>query len=227
MKLEVDYPGKLIVLEGGDCTGKGKQIKMLLSRTRQHHGPGRMLVTEEPWRNPRSPNGLLIDRLLNADHLGIPKEVNPGDGKLLAEEFQTLYFCDRFTHWAKLVYPALKAGKLVICDRERMSTYAYGYAFGLTIAEVARWHELLPPPDLTIWISIPTREAIRRKRKRIGLTEHFEDPDSMKKIGGAYREVFKSRVIPNVVRVSGLGTPEDVHSRIWEHTGPLIMDWRR
>jgi len=226
MKLEVDYPGKLIVLEGGDCTGKGKQIKMLLSRTRQHHGPGRMIVTEEPWRNLKSPNGLWIDRILNADNLGIPKEVNPGDGKLLAEQFQTLYICDRFTHWAKVILPALRAGKIVICDRERMSTYAYGYAFGLKIEEMAAWHELLPPPDLVIWITIPAKEAILRKRKRLGLTEHFEDPETMKQIGSAYRKVFYSRAIPNVVRVSGLGTPEEVSTRIWKHAGPLIMTER-
>lgn len=209
------WTGSHIVPEGGDCTGKGKQVELLVARLSTHIDKERIVVTEEPWRNERSPNGLWIDRLLNADNLDIPKEVNPGDGKLLAEPFQTLYVCDRYTHRVKLVQPALDAGKLVISDRERMSTYAYGYAFGLSLEEIDSWHIFLPPPDLTIWIDIPAEEAIRRKQSRLGLTEHFEDPTSMQLVANAYKTVFESGIIPNVVRVDGVGTPEEVHARIW------------
>lgn len=222
VQLKVVYSGSLLVLEGGDCTGKGKQIKLISNRIATYLGSDRVVVTEEPWRNERSPNGLWIDRLLNADNLGIPKEVNPGDGKLLAEQFQTLYVCDRYTHWVKVILPAILAGKLVISDRERMSTYAYGHAFGLSLEEIHRWHALMPPPDLTIWIDIPAEEAIRRKAAREGQTEHFEDPKSMRLIAGSYKAVFDSELIPNVVRVDGVGTFDEVHERIWMHAGPMI-----
>lgn len=220
------YDGKLIVLEGGDCTGKGKQIELFANRARTHMDMNRVLVTEEPWRDARSPCGLWIDRLLNTNILGIPKEVNPGDGKLLAEEFQTLYVCDRYIDWVKRLLPALQAGKLVISDRERMSTMAYGYAFGLHLGEVLAWHGLMPPPDLTIWIDIPAEEAIRRKQTRAGATEHFEDPASMRLIAEAYNAVYISGLLPNVVRVNGVGTPEEVHARIWEYACPYINEER-
>ena len=216
-ELKLTWPGSLVVIEGGDCTGKGKQIQLLSNRAATYLGSDRVVTTEEPWRNIQSPNGLWIDRLLNADTLGIPKEVNPGNGKLLAEEFQTLYVCDRYTHWVKVILPAMMASKLVISDRERMSTYAYGFAFGLPLEVIHSWHSLLPPPDITIWIDIPAEKAIRRKQGRLGVTEHFEDPKSMNMVANAYQEVFDSGLIPNVVRVDGMGTPEEVHTRIWEH----------
>lgn len=216
VELKVRYPGSLIVLDGGDCSGKGKQVEMVSRRFRTLLGTDRVITTEEPWRNERSPNGLWIDRLLNADNLGIPKEINPGDGGLLAEQFQTLYLCDRYTHWVKVILPAMLASKLVISDRERMSTFAYGHAFGLDLAEIAQWHALLPPPDMTVWIDVPAEEAIRRKQGRQGLTEHFEDPASMRRIANAYREVFDSGLLPNIVRIDGVGTPEEVHARVWD-----------
>ncbi len=50
-------------------------------------------------------------------------------------------------HWVSLILKLLQEGAIVVCGRERMSTYAYGHAFGLDVDEIHAWHALLPVPD--------------------------------------------------------------------------------
>lgn len=225
--LRLEWPGSLLALSGIDFCGKGVQTKLLAQVFQTLLGDDSVVVTEEPWRNPQSPNGLRIDRLLRAKEFGIVKEVNPGDGKLVAEAFQTLYVCDRYTHWVKLILPAMLEGKLVISDRERMSTYAYGHAFGLSLEQIHSWHVLLPPPDMTIWIDITAEEALRRKSGRTKTVEHFEDPRSLRLTAQAYLDVFESGLIPNVVRIDGMGSTEEVFKRILDAVADYLPETRQ
>lgn len=106
-----------VTFEGIEGTGKSTQIAML----RKHlEGLGReVLVTLEP-------GGSRIGRELRKMLLHMESKDLTGETELF------LYLADRAQHVAKVIVPALKAGKVVLSDRFCDSTVAYqGYGRGL------------------------------------------------------------------------------------------------
>ncbi len=77
-----------------------------------------------------------------------------------------LYVADRADHVAKVILPALSAGKVVVCDRYVDATIAYqGIARGLGAELVASLHRLLfddLKPDLTLLFDLPPDVSLRR-----------------------------------------------------------------
>ena len=82
-----------------------------------------------------------------------------------------LYAAARRQHLVEKVLPALKEGKIVICDRFIDSSLAYqGYARGLGIDEVLNVNLFATKgmlPDLTIYFKIDAFEGLKRINKDI------------------------------------------------------------
>ncbi|MDH3241777.1 MAG: dTMP kinase [Alphaproteobacteria bacterium] len=147
--------GKLITFEGGEGAGKSTHAKRLakflegrgldVTRTRE---PGGSEGAEE------------IRRLL--------VEGAPGRWTPLTETF--LYAAARADHVARLVEPALAAGRWVISDRFTDSTLAYqGYGHGLDAATIETVNALAAGglmPDLTVLLDLPVDEGLARAGKR-------------------------------------------------------------
>ncbi|MBU3942499.1 dTMP kinase [Patescibacteria group bacterium] len=108
------YPGKFIVIEGLDGSGKTVQVTKL-AEFLVNNGQN-VLVTEEPTINSEA--GRKVKEILR-DHL----EIDP-------LEFQKLYIQDRKENLNNQVIPALREGKTVISARYFFSTFAYGTAHG-------------------------------------------------------------------------------------------------
>lgn len=209
----LDLPGKLFVIEGPDGCGKGTQIKWLVRELRKGYPDREVVVTHEPWDEPESPDGMRIRRVLKHQET----EIDPGDGHIDSKKFQKLYVGDRYLHWAILIVRKLSEGAIVICDRERMSTYAYGYAFGLDVDEIHSWHVLFPIPDKFIFLDAPaaicSERLVKRAAKRGEELEFFETTEKIKKVVGAYRHIRDTGLLP-IVSVDGTGHPKQVFTRV-------------
>ncbi|KKQ94872.1 MAG: Thymidylate kinase [candidate division CPR2 bacterium GW2011_GWC1_39_9] len=208
--MELVFPGRFIVLEGNEGSGKGTQIEVLKKRLETLYPGKEIISTTEPWDDPASPEGQRIKRILQEKE----KEINPGE-KFDAVKFQTLYIADRYIHWAKLIIPALKRGAIILSDRERLSTYAFTLAYGGSLDEAVSWHRLLPVPDMTLYLRVTPEVSV----KRIGLRkdkqiEIFDKTESVRKVFNAYEEVIASRVIPNIEVVNGEESEEVVSESI-------------
>jgi dTMP kinase len=84
----------------------------------------------------------------------------------------------RRRHLVETVWPALDAGKWVVCDRFVDSTTAYqGYGGNVEPARLAELHRLIADdfiPDLTLVFDVPVEIGLARAAKRRGGEARFE-----------------------------------------------------
>ena len=160
--------GRFITFEGGEGAGKSTQLKRLAETLRER---GREVVTtREPGGSPGAEQ---IRSLL------VSGEPDRWDGMTEA----LLHFAARRDHLRATVWPALKAGKWVLCDRFADSTLAYqGYGRGLPIADLQALQRVALgdfAPDLTLILDLPVAEGFARAAGRAGSADRFErlDPD--------------------------------------------------
>ncbi|UCB52228.1 MAG: dTMP kinase [Candidatus Zixiibacteriota bacterium] len=146
--------GLLITLEGIDSCGKTTQARKLASYLRKR-GYG-VLLTREPGgdRIAEKVRRILLSKT-NSEMTDLTELL--------------LYQASRSQLTERTIRPALRAGRVVICDRYSDSSLAYqGYGRGLSkivIKQLNRIASLGIVPDLTILIDVPVRTSLERKRK--------------------------------------------------------------
>lgn len=143
--------GLFIVFEGADGSGKSTQLRLLAEylerggvvpvRTRE---PGGDAVAEQI-------RDLLLDK---------------SNAQMDAVTEALLYAAARASHVRQTLKPALAEGKVVLCDRFLLSSYAYqGYGRGLGVDLVRRINAPAVDgclPDATVFINIPPERAFAR-----------------------------------------------------------------
>jgi dTMP kinase len=143
-----------ITLEGPEGSGKTSQLPGLADFLRQK---GFDLITT------REPGGTSIGDqirkvLFDLDNKGM----NPRSEILL---FQA----SRAQLVDEVIQPALKLGKVVLCDRYADSTLAYqGYGHGVdmkTLREIVGFATGGLKPDLTVFLDISVEEGLNRRNK--------------------------------------------------------------
>ncbi|WMJ79987.1 dTMP kinase [Clostridium sp. MB40-C1] len=146
--------GVFITIEGPDGSGKTSVIELL-----------KIYLCEKnvKYIATREPGGINISEQIR--NVILDKENIAMDGRTEA----LLYAASRRQHMAERVIPALKNGKLVICDRFVDSSLAYqGYARGIGIDEVMNINEFAIEgymPDLTLYLDIEPEIGLERISK--------------------------------------------------------------
>ena len=164
-------PGRFITFEGGEGAGKSTQIARLAARLEGEGIP--VVVTREPGGTPTAET---IRRLLLS---GLAQELGP-DGEAV------LFAAARADHVERVIRPALRAGKWVLCDRFADSTRVYqgvgGGADSAMLDALERVAVGRTRPDLTIILDIPVKVGLARAAKRQaevgGPTDRFEREDA-------------------------------------------------
>lgn len=169
--------GLFVVLEGPDKSGKSTQARLLVERLR---ALGRDVV------HTREPGGTSFAEEIRRILLSTEHKVDP-----VAELL--LYEASRAQHTEETVRPALKAGKVVVCERYTLSTRVYqGYARGIDMARVDAANELATgglKPDLTVVLDIPSDEFEARDSGR-KLDRLESEPESFRaKVREGYRKL--------------------------------------
>jgi dTMP kinase len=146
--------GLFITVEGPEGSGKSTHIQLL---ARWFRAAGRTVVVT------REPGGTRLARTLRQYLLHTQTAVAPLSELLL-------YEADRAQHMDECILPALKQGRVVLCDRFSDSTLAYqGYGRGLdtqlirTLNRIASFGRL---PDLTLLLDVPVRQGLRKASAR-------------------------------------------------------------
>ena len=194
--------GLFITFEGGDGCGKTTQIE-LLDKYLKNKGFD-TLLTREP--GAKGLGVKLREILLNYDG-----EVSPQ-----CESF--LFLADRAQHIDCIIKPALKEGKIILCDRHTDSTVAYqGYGRGLDIEEIKTLNNIATgglKPDLTIVLDVDVETSMQRVGK---------EKDRMESAGIEFFERVRNGFLkiaeqePKRVKViSSSDTIESIHKQIVE-----------
>ena len=173
--------GKFITFEGGEGAGKSTQIRLLADRLA---ASGRAVVmTREPGGTPTAED---IRRVLLA---GVAEQLGPhGEAVLFAAA--------RADHVDRVIRPALRAGKWVLCDRFSDSTRVYqgvsGGADPAVLDALDRVAVGRTQPDLTFILDVPAAVGLARAAKR--MAESGTAPDRFERdvvaLHDARREAF-------------------------------------
>lgn len=200
-----------ITLEGIEGTGKSTQSKRLAKRLR---GEGYdCLLTREPGGTPI---GREIRRVI----------LSPKHGRMSPETELGLYFSDRAQHLREVVWPALEAGRVVVCDRFTDSTLAYqGYGRGLPLRLIRSLDRVMTGefrPTVTLLLDIPAEEGLRRALRRNRQSAAHRKEGRFEEEALAFHDRVRKgylkmarREPDRYVTVNAEGTMKDVHDSLW------------
>ncbi|WP_217588382.1 dTMP kinase [Lentibacillus saliphilus] len=181
--------GSFITIEGGEGAGKTTILKTIGTILREKGYD--VVVTREPGGIDIAES--IRDIILDPAHTMM-------DGRTEA----LLYAASRRQHLVEKVIPALKAGKIVLCDRFIDSSLAYqGYARGLDMEDVLNINQFAienAMPDLTLLFDITPEEGLRRIAQNDQREKNRLDMENMQfheRVYEAYHQLadrFSSRI---------------------------------
>lgn len=192
--------GLFITFEGADGCGKTTQL-MLLAKYLKAQGR-EVVVTREP--GARGLGEKIREILLNYD----------GEVSSRAEAF--MFLADRAQHIDVIVNPAIKSGKIVLCDRHTDSSVAYqGYGRRLDIDEIKRLNSIATngkKPDMTLIFDIDVETSMAR----VGDTKDRMESSGVEffnRVRNGYLEIAKQE--PNRVKVLDASKSiEEIHKNV-------------
>jgi dTMP kinase len=139
------FPGRLLVFEGLDGSGKSTQAA-LLGKWLQAQGY-RVFFTE--WNSS--------DLVSNVIRRGKKK------GLLTPTTFSLLHATDFADRFDRKILPPLRAGYLVVCDRYAYTAFVRDAARGCDPAWVRTIYSFAPRPDRVFYFRVPVGTTLRRK----------------------------------------------------------------
>jgi dTMP kinase len=216
--------GKFIVFDGPDGSGKTTQLTRLAERLA---AAGLEVV------RGKDPGGTVIGNRVRSvllDH-------DLSEMDVRCETF--LFMASRAQLVGELVDPALKAGKVVLCDRFISSTWAYQGAAGYDVSRIVELGRLAVGdvwPNLTLIIDVPAEEGFQRTGRRPhhagrnrkngagqGLLVGDAQPDAMEARPIAFHRKVRQLFLQlpaeypgKVVVIDGRRPSEQVHGSVWE-----------
>jgi dTMP kinase len=138
--------GLLIAFEGLDQSGKETQAQLLCEWLRQQARPVRFVS----FPDYTTPIGQELGRALQSERAYGP------------DVMQLLFVANRYERGPE-IERWLADGCVVVCDRYRASSVAYGEAHGLDPGWLDDLQRFLPQPDLTLVLDIAPETALGRK----------------------------------------------------------------
>lgn len=154
--LKEDFPGKLIVLEGPDGSGRSSHIKLL----------GEWLE----WQGfAVQTMGLKRSKLLGEDLNSLGK-----NNELHHRTRVLLYATDFYDQIENRIVPALRAGFIVLADRYTLTLMARATSRGLDSEYMRGLYRYAPRPDLRLRLDISPRTAFHRLFSAKQALSHFE-----------------------------------------------------
>ncbi len=199
--------GRFITFEGGEGSGKSTQIKLLTRRLGQTGVD--VLMTREPGGSPGAE--------------AIRHVILSGAAKPFGADVEAMLFAAaRQDHVARMIRPALDAGRWVLCDRFLDSTQVYQGTLGKvgtrTLNALERVAVGATRPDLTLILDVPAEIGLARAafRRAESSPDRFEGEELAfhQQLRDAYREL-PQRHPERCMLVDAAGDPEKVADAIW------------
>lgn len=197
-----------ITFEGPDGSGKTTVIKKLVDKLLTDKPNLQYVLTREPGGNIKE-----AERIRNI--------ILDNDSNLSSMAEALLFTASRRIHIDRILLPALKENKLVLCDRYIDSFYVYqGLARGLGLDVVRKMTEMVIEglvPDITVYLSItPEQSEYRRKvAKDVSDRMDSQNLDFHKKVIKGYKQLINEDPERFIV-VDAWQSADDVLNEIYE-----------
>ena len=217
-----EVKGKIIVIEGTDCSGKATQSELLVKRLKKE---GKKCINISfPCYD--TPTGKIVGgAYLGKPEIGHSYFDNPVD---LDPRVASLYYAADRKYNIKKVLDYVNDGYYVILDRYVTSNLAhqgckiedkderfYMYQW---IDKLEYWLLDLPKPDITIFLHVPYDFTKELEKNRDILDEHEKSPDHLKNAERAYIELSElynwNRI--ECIKDNKLRSIEDISEEIYK-----------
>lgn len=208
--------GFFISLEGGDGSGKSTIIQQMAEWLGEWDLPH--ILTREP-------GGIRIAE-------GIRKIIlNPEHTEMSERTEALLYAAARSQHLAEKVEPALREGKIVLCDRFIDSSLAYqGYARGIGIEEILSINAFATYgrfPDLTFYLDVEPEVGLARiaagHEREVNRLD-LEKLDFHNKVREGYHIVAKM-YSERIITIDAGRSPEQVADEVQKYLRTAIEEF--
>ncbi len=206
--------GLFITFEGNDGSGKSSALHTIMEKL-QKSGYD-VLYSREPGGSKVAEK--IREVILDKDNLGMDDRTEA-----------LLYAASRREHLDKTIIPALKEGKIILCDRYIDSSLAYqGYARNIGIDEVYKMNLFATEsllPDLTILVCVRPEIGMQRIKKDNREMDRLEleKMSFHQKVYEGYLELAKK--FPERIKViDGEQTREKVVEDIEKVLMPLLKE---
>ena len=206
--------GLFIVLEGPDGAGISTQTALLQAGLVQHGM--KAVATKEPTSGPI---GSVIRQGLT-HRLVYPPNQTLGD-----DVMALLYAADRLDHLRADIVPRLDLGTHVVCDRYRLSSYAYqGFTLGQEWVRAINKRSIAP--DVTFFIDVPPAVSQARIKKRGNYVELYETDERLRPIYANYLQLVEQARAEgeNIITIDGKLSVDEVAAAILRHTLERVVD---
>ncbi|MBQ3307081.1 MAG: thymidylate kinase [Bacilli bacterium] len=215
--------GKIIVIEGTDCSGKETQSKLLEKRLNEK---GRKCIRFSfPMYD--TPTG----KIVGGSYLGKP-EISPSlfeEGAVNVDPHVVClyYAADRKYNMPK-IEKYLNEGYYVILDRYTTSNLAHQgskikddderFNMYQWIDKLEYWLLKLPKPDITIFLHVPYENTIELRKNREFIDEHEKSEEHLKSAEKAYVELSELYNWEKIecIKDNKLRTIEDINDEIFK-----------
>lgn len=162
--------GKLIVVEGGDGSGRSSQINLLVDWLEiGGHATVRVGLKH---------SALVSEELERAQQ-----------GNILSHTTLSLFYATDFAdQFENKILPALKAGFIVLCDRYIYTLMARDLVRGMDEAWLTNLYGIALVPDAVFYLAVPPEELVQRTLAKYASLDYWESGMDL----GLSRDMFDS-----------------------------------
>ncbi len=162
--------GKLIVVEGGDGSGRSTQINLLVDWL---EGGGHATVRV----------GLKHSTLVS-EELGRAQE-----GNILSHTTLSLFYATDFAdQFENTILPALRSGSIVLCDRYIYTLMVRDLVRGMDEIWLKNLYGIALEPDAVFYLDAPPEELVQRSLAKYAALDYWESGMDL----GISRDMFDS-----------------------------------
>src|ERR1700722_20682194 len=181
-----EFPGKLIIVEGIDGSGKSTQLQLAMRYLQAKRQP--VFFTE--WNS--------------ADLVKVVTKKGKKKMTLTPLTFSLLHATDFAHRLVHNILPPLKAGMTVLADRYVYTAFARDAARGVDRDWVRQAYQFAPRPDLALYFKVPIEVSVQRILSGRAQLKDYEAgmdlnlaPDKVTSF-----KIFQSRILDEYERIT-------------------------
>lgn len=184
---ELEYPGRMIAVEGLDGAGKTTQVHLL---RRWLEGQGLKVFLSE-WNS-----SLLVKNVTTKARKST---------LLTPTTFSLIHATDFADCYERQLAPLLKAGYIVLCDRYIFTAFARDTVRGCPTKWVRNLYNFAALPDMTFFLKAPLHVTLKRVFDNRPKLNYFEAGMDMRLSTDSYEsfQILQGRILEEYLGLSG------------------------
>jgi dTMP kinase len=211
------FPGKLIVIEGSDGSGRSTHVRLLQDYLERAGFPVKSAGLKE------------------SELLGSRLDEIMGKNLVCPRTLALLYATDFAETLEKVIIPSLEAGFLVVADRYVFSLIARAAVRGVDESWLKSIYRVAVKPNLVLFLDCPSPLLAERHLSRRQALDYWESGLDLGRVGGMYdsfiryqdrvRAEYLKLADKNVFKiVDSAKRMKSVSDKIWSIVEPIIRE---